>query len=201
MPLRLLPEVSRSYFEPDVPEFAPRTAWSLHNAFTGAAKVMPMTTRLPAIQTLGKFFWHVCRGRCTRASPPGAINRNPKTRKRRHQHMDANSIPNLPCPGCGVNILDCRISQHLHGDESRSGGQLDLRPRGRTSTLTTMTKDTDRGTQVRRGCHCGSCDRLLPWPLYQIRKSRWAALLPRATSQAAELVASVEGCGGDETVH
>ena len=24
--------------------------------FTGAAKVMPMTTRLPAIQTLGKFF-------------------------------------------------------------------------------------------------------------------------------------------------
>jgi len=56
MPLRLLPEVSRSYFEPDVPEFAPRTAWSLHNAFTGAAKVMPMTTRLPAIQTLGKFF-------------------------------------------------------------------------------------------------------------------------------------------------
>jgi len=56
MPLRLLPEVSRSYFEPDVQEFAPRTAWSLHNAFTGAAKVMPMTTRLPAIQTLGKFF-------------------------------------------------------------------------------------------------------------------------------------------------
>ena len=56
MPLRLLPEVSRSYFAPDVPEFEPRTAWSLHNAFTGAAKVMPMTTRLPAIQALGKFF-------------------------------------------------------------------------------------------------------------------------------------------------
>jgi hypothetical protein len=56
MPLRLLPEVSHAYFEPQLPEFSPRNAWSLHNAFTGAAKVMPMTTRLPAIQALGKFF-------------------------------------------------------------------------------------------------------------------------------------------------
>ena len=56
MPIRFLPEVSRSYFEPDLAEFEPRTAWSLHNAFTGAAKAMPITTRLPAIQALGKFF-------------------------------------------------------------------------------------------------------------------------------------------------
>jgi hypothetical protein len=56
MPLRFLPAVSRSYFEPALPEFAPRTAWSLHNAFTGAAKDMPLTTRLPAIQTVGKLF-------------------------------------------------------------------------------------------------------------------------------------------------
>jgi len=55
-PVRFLPEVSRSYFAPEIPEFEPRNAWSLHNAFTGAAKVMPMTTRLPAIQALGKFF-------------------------------------------------------------------------------------------------------------------------------------------------
>jgi hypothetical protein len=55
-PVRFLPWVSRSYFAPDIPEFEPRTAWSLHNAFTGPAKVMLMTTRLPAIQALGKFF-------------------------------------------------------------------------------------------------------------------------------------------------
>src|SRR5712692_2054191 len=55
-PVRFLPWVSRAYFAPDIPKFEPRTAWSLHNAFTGAAKVMPMTTRLPAIQMLGKFF-------------------------------------------------------------------------------------------------------------------------------------------------
>jgi Domain of unknown function (DUF932) len=56
MPLRFLPDVSRAYFDPALPEFAPRTAWSLHNAFTGAAKDMPLTTRLPAIQALGKLF-------------------------------------------------------------------------------------------------------------------------------------------------
>jgi hypothetical protein len=56
MPLRFLPEVSRAYFAPDRPEFEPRTPWSLHNAFTGAAKAMPLTTRLPAIQAVGKRF-------------------------------------------------------------------------------------------------------------------------------------------------
>src|SRR2546427_595479 len=56
MPGRFLPDVSKGYFEPQLPEFEPRTAWSLHNAFTGVAKVMPMTTRLPAIQGVGKLF-------------------------------------------------------------------------------------------------------------------------------------------------
>ncbi len=30
--------------------------WSLHNAFTTVAKTMPMSTRLPAIQAVGKLF-------------------------------------------------------------------------------------------------------------------------------------------------
>jgi hypothetical protein len=41
LPVRFLPEVSRSYFEPQLPDFAPRNAWSLHHAFTGAAKAIP----------------------------------------------------------------------------------------------------------------------------------------------------------------
>jgi uncharacterized protein DUF932 len=56
MPVRLLPGVSQEYFEPKIPAFEPRTAWSLHNAFTAAAKEMPMPTRLPAIQAVGKLF-------------------------------------------------------------------------------------------------------------------------------------------------
>jgi uncharacterized protein DUF932 len=56
MPLRFLPDVSRSYFEPTVKEFEARNAWSLHNALTGVAKEMPLTTRLPAIQAVGKIF-------------------------------------------------------------------------------------------------------------------------------------------------
>jgi hypothetical protein len=56
MPVRLLPGVSQEYFEPKIPAFEPRTAWSLHNALTAAAKEMPMPTRLPAIQAVGKLF-------------------------------------------------------------------------------------------------------------------------------------------------
>jgi hypothetical protein len=56
MPIRLLPEASNLYFEPFVDEFRPRNAWSLHNAFTAVAKEMPITTRMPAIQELGRYF-------------------------------------------------------------------------------------------------------------------------------------------------
>ena len=56
MPLRLLPAASQAYFESQLPAFEPRTMWSLHNAFTTAAKEMPMSTRLPAIQSVGKLF-------------------------------------------------------------------------------------------------------------------------------------------------
>jgi hypothetical protein len=54
--VRLLPDVSRQYFEPTIEAFEARNAWSLHNAFTGAAKAMPMTTRIPAIQKVGRLF-------------------------------------------------------------------------------------------------------------------------------------------------
>jgi hypothetical protein len=37
-PRSLLPEVHRLYFEPEYPEFSPRTMWSLSNAFTSACK-------------------------------------------------------------------------------------------------------------------------------------------------------------------
>ena len=56
LPIRLLPQASNLYFEPFVDEFRPRNAWSLHNAFTAVAKEMPITTRMPAIQELGKYF-------------------------------------------------------------------------------------------------------------------------------------------------
>ena len=56
MPLRLLPGASQAYFEPKLAEFEPRTMWSLHNALTAAAKEMPMSTRLPAIQSIDKMF-------------------------------------------------------------------------------------------------------------------------------------------------
>jgi hypothetical protein len=56
LPIRLLPDASLLYFEPFIDEFRARNAWSLHNAFTAVAKEMPITTRMPAIQELGRYF-------------------------------------------------------------------------------------------------------------------------------------------------
>lgn len=54
MPLHFIDRVYNEYFVPTKPEFEPRTGWSLHNAFTQVAKDMPLTTRIPAIQRLGR---------------------------------------------------------------------------------------------------------------------------------------------------
>jgi len=37
-PKSLLPEVHRQYFDPEYPEFSPRTMWNLSNAFTSVFK-------------------------------------------------------------------------------------------------------------------------------------------------------------------
>jgi hypothetical protein len=63
MPVRYMPEVSDTYFtqfvsnpEPKYSAFSDRTAWSLMNAFTEVAKLMPLTTRMDATQEIGAIF-------------------------------------------------------------------------------------------------------------------------------------------------
>jgi Domain of unknown function (DUF932) len=55
-PLRFMPHVSLLYFHPQIDAWQERTLWTLHNAFTTMAKEMPLTTRLRAIQQLGRAF-------------------------------------------------------------------------------------------------------------------------------------------------
>jgi hypothetical protein len=56
MPVRYFPQVSEAYFNPPYDDFSPRTAWSLHNAFTEVAKVLPLNTRMEATQLVGREF-------------------------------------------------------------------------------------------------------------------------------------------------
>lgn len=51
----MLPEVHRLYFEPQYPEFAARTMWSLSNAFTSAFKKLDPVTQFKATAKLGGF--------------------------------------------------------------------------------------------------------------------------------------------------
>ena len=69
------------YFEPTEPSFEARNAWSLHNAFTGVAKEMPLSTRLTAIQDVGKLFGMSAeapqKARLLLAAPESALSREP----------------------------------------------------------------------------------------------------------------------------
>jgi len=56
MPLRLIPNVKKNYFEPPHEEFAPRTMWSLHNAFTESFKQLSPMVAQEAGMGLGEMF-------------------------------------------------------------------------------------------------------------------------------------------------
>lgn len=56
MPLRLIPSVAKNYFEPPHAEFAPRTMWSLHNAFTESFKQLTPMVAQDAGMGLGEMF-------------------------------------------------------------------------------------------------------------------------------------------------
>jgi hypothetical protein len=54
-PRSLLPEVHRLYFEPEYPEFSPRTMWSLSNALTSAFKELDPIPQFEATANLDEF--------------------------------------------------------------------------------------------------------------------------------------------------
>jgi hypothetical protein len=54
-PRSLLPDVHRLYFEPEYPEFSPRTMWSLSNAFTSAFKKLDPIPQFKATAKLCEF--------------------------------------------------------------------------------------------------------------------------------------------------
>jgi len=55
VPKSLLPNVHRLYFEPEYPEFSPRTMWSLSDAFTSAFNDLDPLSAVQATAKLGEF--------------------------------------------------------------------------------------------------------------------------------------------------
>jgi hypothetical protein len=56
LPRHLLRPVHNAYFDPQYPEFAPRTIWSLTNAFTTALKELDPIPQFKSTAKLGQFF-------------------------------------------------------------------------------------------------------------------------------------------------
>ncbi len=55
-PRHMASAVHHAYFEPDFPEFIPRTTWALHNAFTGVFRALDPIPCFRATASLGRFF-------------------------------------------------------------------------------------------------------------------------------------------------
>ena len=55
IPRHLARDIHREYFNPTLPDFAPRTMWSLKNAFTTSLKVLDPIPFFKATAKLGKF--------------------------------------------------------------------------------------------------------------------------------------------------
>jgi hypothetical protein len=55
-PKHLAREVHAQYFNPTLPDFTPRTKWSLQNSFTSAFKILEPVPSFKATASFGKFF-------------------------------------------------------------------------------------------------------------------------------------------------
>ena len=104
-------------------------------------------------------------------------------------------LPIIPCPSCGVNILEA-------GFHNTCTEQMRVREDNFTYTkygrlyLERKHGDGTVGHESDFEVYCGSCDKLLPWPIYVI----WCLdglPLKEATTKAAELVQSGETSGGN----
>jgi len=99
----------------------------------------------------------------------------------------------IPCPSCGVNILDagfhtCTENVRVREDNFTytKYGRLYL---GQQQGDETVDHESDLEA------YCGSCNKLLPWPTYAIRCLD-GLTLREAGAKAAELVRSGEISGG-----
>jgi hypothetical protein len=55
-PKHLARVIHHEYFEPAFPDFAPRTKWSLQNAFTSGFKLLEPVPQFKATASFGEFF-------------------------------------------------------------------------------------------------------------------------------------------------
>ncbi len=100
------------------------------------------------------------------------------------------TLPDLPCPNCGKNLLtegfynSCTETTRVH-EENRTYIVKDcIYMDHDEETLDTIDHECDVDA------YCRSCEKLLPWALYQIRELD-GATLSEAPAVIAELLAEL----------
>ena len=83
-PLSLMASVHAHYFKPHYPAFAPRTIWSLTNAFTSAFQALPPVAQFRATARFGAFLESYAeRSETPLRLPPLAVIASPEIKERR----------------------------------------------------------------------------------------------------------------------
>ena len=105
------------------------------------------------------------------------------------------SLPTLPCPNCGANLLEKGFYNYCNETVSlREDNYAYLRD-GR---LYVEHDEGDHETQdheCQLDAHCRECDTLLPWPLYELRDLDGCKLdeAPKVIAELLEKLESGEG--------
>jgi len=102
------------------------------------------------------------------------------------------SLPNLPCPGCGNNLLtegfhnSCTETQTLREDNYPMvlNGQMYLEHN--EDNFETIDHECDVEA------YCTSCGKLLPWALYEIRGNLDGVNLSQADAAIAKLMSQLD---------
>jgi hypothetical protein len=104
-------------------------------------------------------------------------------------------LPIIPCPSCGANIIDTGFHNTCTENVRVREDNFTYTKYGRLYLDHTEGDEmVDHESDFE--AYCGSCDKLLPWPTYEIRRLD-GLTLREATTKAAELVQSEEISGGN----
>jgi|SRR5437868_11609018 len=108
---------------------------------------------------------------------------------------NVSALPIIPCPSCRVNILEAGFHNTCAENVRFREDNFTYTKSGRLY-LDHIEKGDETEYESDLDAYCGSCDKLLPWPTYEIRRLD-GLTLKEATTKAAELIQSGGISGGN----
>lgn len=81
----------------------------------------------------------------------------------------SNGIPTLPCPNCAANVLADGFYNFCSERSTVTERNYAYVTRGRIYVDHDETDSQTEGHECQLTAYCRTCDKELPWPLYELR--------------------------------